>query len=148
MCSESTERNTLAADGVDMSWLARREPVWRAMAALWLDTELEETELRYIAAALRESGLPRATLERIYRVELAPVLGPNLLSVAGEWAGFDDAWLRARILDNLRRRPRRTAFWAWFPPTRRLWTYATDAPWRRVLEMLDDEVRTRRDGVS
>lgn len=148
MRGASDDSSTVAPDDGDASWLARREPVWRAMAALWLDTELDESELGHIAAVLRDSALSPATLERIYRVELAPVLGPNLLSIAGEWAGFDDAWLRTRILDNLRRRPRRTAFWAWFPPTRRLWTYATDMPWRRVLALLGDEDRARRDGVS
>jgi hypothetical protein len=29
--------------------------------------------------------------------ELAPVLGPNLLDIAGEWAGFDDDWLLGAV---------------------------------------------------
>ncbi|MBL8701374.1 MAG: hypothetical protein JNK67_23555 [Alphaproteobacteria bacterium] len=123
---------------LDERQIERRRPVWTALSALWLDTELDDAGLRAIAAVLRESGLPRDELQRIYAVELAPVLGANLLGVAGEWAGFDPTWLSARILDNLRRRPRRTRFWAWFPPTRRAWTYATGESWRRILAFLDE----------
>jgi hypothetical protein len=116
-------------------------PVWRALSTLWLDTELDDRDLAAIVAVLRDSGLDRATLQHVYAVELAPVLGPNLLSVAGAWSGFDQDWLRARILEDLRRRPRLTRFWAWFAPTRRAVTYASDEPWRRILAMLDEAPR-------
>lgn len=121
---------------LDEREIARRRPVWRALSALWLDTELDASALDSIVRVLRDAGFDHATLETIYAVELAPVLGPNLLGVAGVWSGFDEAWLAARILDNLRRRPRRTRFRAWFPPTRKLMTYATEAPWRRILARL------------
>lgn len=121
---------------LDARQIATRRPVWVALSDLWLDTELDDGDLQRIARVLRESGLPLDTLRRIYLVEVAPVVAPNLLSVAGEWAGFDADWLCARILDNLQRRPRRTRFWAWFPPTRRLMTYATEAQWQRIVALI------------
>ncbi|MDH0098568.1 hypothetical protein L1F06_024475 [Ectopseudomonas hydrolytica] len=45
---------------------AGREEVWLALADLWLDIELDEPWLRSIAAVLRNSGLGRAELERIF----------------------------------------------------------------------------------
>lgn len=76
--------------------IARRRPVWDGMADLFLDTETRPS-LGFAAVACAESGYDDATLERIWRHEVSPVVGPNLLSVAGEWAGFDLDWLQERI---------------------------------------------------
>jgi hypothetical protein len=82
-----------------------RIPVWVALSALYLDTEVSACH-DAIAATLAASPY---SLD-----ELHPALYPNLLSVAGEWAGFDDAWLVERILD-VRRRPRwRRRISRWF----------------------------------
>lgn len=78
--------------------------MWAALSALFLDTEVQAGDLRAMAAALHGSGYTHAQWQAILHTELAPVLGPNLLSVAGEWAGFDAAWLEAAILSR-RARP-------------------------------------------
>lgn len=119
-----------------------RRPVWVALSELWLDTELSEDDLRRIARVLADSGLSLDELRRVYLVEVAPVVHPNLLCVAGEWTGFDEAWLCSQIVRNLRDRPRRTRFLSWFPLTRGLMTYATERHWRRLAEL----VREIREG--
>ena len=78
--------------------LARRRPVWAALSALFLDTGLEDADYRRMARTLRDSGYAPAEWHGILRTEVAPVVGGNLFSAAGEWAGFDAAWLEAAIL--------------------------------------------------
>lgn len=70
---------------------AVRERIWVELADLFLDTELSAEQLARIAGVVRESGCSRDELRHIFRYELAPALGSNALSVAGEWAGFDPA---------------------------------------------------------
>lgn len=74
---------------------AEREALWVALADLWLDTELDEAWLRRIAEAVRASGCDPFELERVLRRELAPFLNGNVRTPAGEWAGFDPAWVVA-----------------------------------------------------
>jgi hypothetical protein len=93
---------------------ARRRRVWSAWSQLFLDTELQAAEHCGIARQLRESGYTDAQLLRILEDEVAPVCGPNLLSMAGEWAGFDEGWLAERIQDQLAARP----FWRWLTRSR------------------------------
>ena len=76
---------------------ARRRPVWVALAALYLDTELQEDELQRIATVLAASAFAWDEARQINYDEVAPALWPNLLSVAGEWAGWDEEWLVARL---------------------------------------------------
>lgn len=72
--------------------------MWAALSVLFLDTEVQAGDFRALAATLHLSGYTLTEWRAILRNELAPVLGPNLLSVAGEWAGFDPAWLEAAVL--------------------------------------------------
>ncbi len=81
--------------------LPRRRPVWDALSAFFLDTELDEPQLREIAAILRASGYSEAELRDILDTELAPLLYPNLclfVTVAGVWDGFDVAAIEAALL--------------------------------------------------
>jgi hypothetical protein len=84
--------------------LERRRPVWGALADLFLDTALQPEDHRRIARVLAKSGYSEPELEQILRSEVGPVMLPNLLSVAGEWAGFDLGGLEAEVLRRERRR--------------------------------------------
>lgn len=66
------------------------------MSDLYLDTEVRPS-CAGIALVCLESGFDREMLEHILIHEVAPACGPNLLSVAGEWALFPDAWLAEHI---------------------------------------------------
>ena len=86
-----------------------RLPVWNALSELFLDTELQEDDHQRIARVLAASPYSEKKLDEILRFEVTPVLKWNLLSIAGEWAGFDEAWLREKLEPRIDARP-------WFRP--------------------------------
>ena len=77
--------------------LVLRRPVWSALSDLFLDTEVRP-EIAHAAWVCDMSQLPKEELGSIWYREISPVLSPNLLSPAGEWAGFDLNWLERRIV--------------------------------------------------
>ncbi len=81
-----------------------RKPIWIALSEFYLDTELQESDFRHIAFKIIESPYTFDEVREINRYEVFPVLQPNLLSVAGEWAGFDEEWLVKSITDSLANR--------------------------------------------
>jgi hypothetical protein len=83
--------------------------VWISMAEHYLDTETR-AELPWTALACVEAGLSVEEARAIWREEVEPTLGSNLLCVAGEWAGWDEAWLVERLTARRARNARR----GWF----------------------------------
>src|SRR5215469_16255952 len=69
--------------------IAHRRPVWIALPDLFLDTDVR-ISYPYIARTLAESPYSMEELRTILDEQVTPVVESNLLSVAGEWAGFDD----------------------------------------------------------
>lgn len=93
--------------------LHARIPVWVALSNLYLDTKVAAFH-DHIASTLAASPFPLDTLHRVLMYEVHPALYPNLISVAGEWAGFDREWLVERIV-AVRRQPRwRRRITHWF----------------------------------
>lgn len=84
--------------------LDNRSPVWRALSQLFLDTELLRDDHARIASVLGKSPYSLSEIEQILSQEVYPVCIPNLHSVAGEWAGFDDKSLEDAILKYARRK--------------------------------------------
>ena len=83
--------------------IENRRPVWRALSDLFLDTELQDNDLSYIARTLAESPYTLAEIETILFCELYPVCIPNMHCVAGEWSGFNYEWLEETILKHTKR---------------------------------------------
>ncbi len=81
-----------------------RKPIWIALSELYLDTELQESDFRYIAFKIIESPYSIDEVKTINKYEVFPVLQQNLLSPAGEWAGFQEEWLIKSITDSLSKR--------------------------------------------
>lgn len=111
-----------------------REPLWIAMSDLWLDQDLTDDSLKYIAKVVRESGLSEAELDQVFLYELAPFLGFNHLTVTGVWAGFDPDWVceQARIRQTKYRwRDRMCSFIG-------LTTYAAKPDWQKVKALVFD----------
>jgi len=79
------------------------------MSDLFLDTDVR-IWYPHIAKALAESPYPIDELTGIFKREVAPITGSNLLVVAGEWAGFDEEWLVSRITARLTRTTRMPFF--------------------------------------
>lgn len=102
-----------------------RIPVWIALSELYLDTDVSVFH-DAIAETLAASPYSVDDLRDILMDDVHPALHANLMSVAGEWAGFDEAWLIERI-EAVGRQPRwRRRISHWF-------VRDIDAQWR-VLE--------------
>lgn len=84
-----------------------RIPVWMAMSELFLDTELTESDWIRIADTLAASGYSIRELEGILQDEVAAVCEANLRSGAGEWSGFNQAWLVGQLTALLEQRSQR-----------------------------------------
>jgi len=125
-----TEMKKLTKDEIN-----QRRPVWTALSELWLDTEIQERDLERIARVMADSGLTIEELHDIYKLEVAPVVSTNALSVAGEWTGFNEDWLCSEIIKNLEQKQRPSRLWNWLPFTRRLMTYATEEHWDKLVTL-------------
>lgn len=98
-----------------------RLPAWDALSSLFLDTDTA-LDREWRSTELAKSPYTVEELEAILRDEVFPVCSWNLFSVAGEWAGFDQEWLRSAILEYLRRRFRfRLGFGHWLITQSREW---------------------------
>lgn len=85
--------------------IARRVPVWTALAELFLDTQLEEFQYCYIADVLHDSGYSLHELQAIFHDEVAPVFHRNVNAAPGERRGWRDDVVKKMVLDYLKRRP-------------------------------------------
>jgi hypothetical protein len=81
--------------------LENRRPVWDALSSLFLDTDTSLSR-EWRAQLLSASPYPLEQLHYILVDEVYPICRWNLLSIAGEWAGFDLVWLEGKILRRLR----------------------------------------------
>jgi hypothetical protein len=88
--------------------IEQRLPVWHALSDLFLDTELQPYDYRTIAEALRSSGYQVDELRDVLEEEVAPAFATNLMSVAGEWAGWSEDEVRDIMLRSLRSGSRRS----------------------------------------
>ncbi|WP_444676801.1 DUF7079 family protein [Halomonas sp. E19] len=92
-----------------------RGELWLALAPLWLDREPSERQYAQMVDVIQRHDLTLHELEWIFRLELAPVLARNQLSLASEWRAFDDYRLMKRLVaHNLRLNGWRRKSWALF----------------------------------
>jgi hypothetical protein len=124
--------------------LQRRQPLWTALSDLWLDTELDQTDIQRIAQIATKSGYSIAELNEIYLYEVAPVVSANLLTVAGEWAGFDEGWLHTEARKRAESRSLWLRFWVWTGVGRRLMTYATEQYWQEIIARVQADLGLSR----
>lgn len=81
-----------------------RALIWEAISNFYLDTELQSDDYDYIAKILLQSNLTLDELKDIDLYEVFPSLQMNLLSIAGEWAGFEMNWLKEKCSANWEKR--------------------------------------------
>ncbi len=84
--------------------IEERKPIWKALSDLYLDNELQDYDFRHMASVIVKSPYSLEEVKQINRNEVFPVLHTNLLSVAGEWAGFDEEWLVSEITKSIKKR--------------------------------------------
>lgn len=82
----------------ELEYFKERKLVWAALSELYLDTELQESDLEYIALVLLKSPFSFEEIKNIDQYEVFPVLFSNLLNPAGEWAGFEEKILVKNIM--------------------------------------------------
>jgi hypothetical protein len=70
-----------------------RKKIWIELSEFYLDTELTSEDFDRISNTFLQSGLELRDIKKIDLIEVFPLLQPNLLSVTGVWAGFDEEWL-------------------------------------------------------
>jgi hypothetical protein len=121
---------------IDESEIERRKPVWAALSDLWLDTEFTEDDLLRVAGVMKRSGYSVNELREIYLFEVAPVVFPNLLSVAGEWAGFNEEWLFAEATKRAQKRSLILRALVRLGVGKRIMTFATERHWEKLVELL------------
>jgi hypothetical protein len=81
-----------------------RKPIWIALSNLYLDTELQDSDYNDMVSKFIESPYSLNEIKKINKHEVFPVLKTNLISVAGVWEGFDEAWLINKIESKLKKR--------------------------------------------
>jgi hypothetical protein len=117
--------NPAAEDVVD------RLPVWEALSALFLDTELEPSHFLRISQILVASPYTLDEIETILYDEVYDICIWNLRSVAGEWQGFDRTWLRDAILKYQRS-------WIKIPHFLHLGHWMIHEPWQKLKQLLQE----------
>jgi hypothetical protein len=90
-----------AAHGADLA----RVQVWDAFSVMYLDGYRNDGEIEWLAEIIADSPFPFAEIRHILYVEVGPVCFPNLLSIAGEWAGFDPDWLIGKCMNRQKKFP-------------------------------------------
>jgi len=92
---------TKKAMPLTQSEINQRLQIWVAISELWLDNEMREGELKFIAQRLAVSKYSLAELEGIYLYEVAPVVHMNLRSFEGVQKAFPIQWLTDEIVKRL-----------------------------------------------
>ncbi len=106
------------------------------LSDLFLDTELQPHDYRWIATQIQQSGLALEEVEKILIERVARVCAPNLTLVAGEWAGFPDGWVSNKLND-----PEYMRVMDGYDHRKLFETYVRD-DWNRVLSLVaSDEAR-------
>ena len=78
--------------------------MWHALSDIFLDTELQPNDYRWMAGVLASSGYSQDELRSIFENEVAPAFIVNLFSVAGEWTSWTEDEVRQIMLRSLGRR--------------------------------------------
>ena len=83
--------------------LENRLPVWRALQDFYLDNELTQEDLEYIARVLARSPYAMRDLDHIMFREMWPAFIQNLGVAPGNWVGWKDDFIRERVLGYAQR---------------------------------------------
>ncbi len=83
---------------------ATRKKIWIELSEFYVDTELTSEDFDRISNTFLQSGLGISKIKEIDLMEVFPLLQPNLLNVAGAWAGFDEEWLLSECTKRYIRR--------------------------------------------
>jgi len=111
--------------------IENRMPVWRAFSELFLDTELSDKDYIHIAKVCSNSPYSLKDLEKILFKEVWSALRLNLYSMAGNWSGWSDDFIRDEILNKSRLKP---YIWWRINPVKRFFLFDSWAEIARKLK--------------
>ncbi|NKB34916.1 MAG: hypothetical protein GKR91_17610 [Pseudomonadales bacterium] len=74
----------------------KEHEIWVALSDLFLDTDVA-IHLKQISNVCADSDYSVEEIRNMLYQDVAPVCMPNLLTVAGEWTGFDEEQLIEKI---------------------------------------------------
>jgi hypothetical protein len=111
--------------------LANRRPVWEALSELFLDTELQPEDFQSLGRILAASPYTLDEIEDILYGEVYPICIWNLLSVAGEWAGFDIDCLQEAI-------QKRQRSWLKLPRFLQMGHWLIREPWQKIKQVIQE----------
>ena len=98
--------------------IIRRLPVWTALADFYLDTELRESDFRWIADQIRKAGYTLAEAAMMLKYEVGPACIWNGLTLPG---GRWDLWLEEEVRQVVLTRLGKYRLWERIPLWRDLW---------------------------
>ncbi len=81
--------------------IQERKPIWMALSEFYLDTELSDNTFISITKIFKESSYTLNEIKEINKYEVYPILYQNLLSMYGNWNGFDEKWLVESIRSRI-----------------------------------------------
>ena len=111
-----------------------RGDLWLALAPLWLDREPRERDYARMIEEIERHGLSERELEWVFRLELAPVLTRQQMSVTDSWRDVDEhRLLRQLVTHNRRLHGWRKGFWTLFSG---LTTMLTRGRWNTLMTRL------------
>jgi hypothetical protein len=116
--------------------IEERLPVWEALSEFFLDTSLQSKDFERIAKKLAATGYTENEIEEILMGEVCPVCERNMVSLAGEWLGFNQDWLKEKISPRIGRHPKFRSLFILRHP----WIYAWQ--WKKVKTRMS-EIRAR-----
>ncbi|NIA69781.1 hypothetical protein HBA54_14350 [Pelagibius litoralis] len=119
--------------------MENRLPVWLACSGFYLDTELDDSRFDHIARVCALSPYAGTELDRIMFNEVWPAFSANLYAPAGEWAGWDDTFVKERVLKTYRKRWRLP--WRLNPLKR---SYSKD--WEKIRRLIDEKRKAAGQG--
>ncbi|GAA5174882.1 MULTISPECIES: DUF7079 family protein [Halomonadaceae] len=111
-----------------------RGELWLALATLWRENEPRESDYARMIEVIERHDLSLEQLEWIFRLELAPVLARQQMSVTDSWRDVDEhRLLRQLVTHNRRLHGWRKGFWTLFSG---LTTMLTRARWNTLMTRL------------
>ncbi len=82
--------------------IKQRMSVWQASSELFFTPCIEsDTRVKHIVNTCLNSGYSLKQLDAIYKYELIPTLFKNVSFWSNSWPGFEDSWLREKVVNYL-----------------------------------------------
>jgi hypothetical protein len=114
--------------------IERRKPLWVAFSRLFLDTDIDDMYLEYVARLIVQSRFSIEEVREIFFTEVYPVCVTENFRAAGAWAALDKEFLFREIQERLRSPSPAGDLFNGIVKTK----WAVSEHWKKILEALVD----------